>query len=177
MWTMASSSTGSPSFVAGRNFHWLKAGMAPGGRLSKFGGLLRTGGVSGAAESDGINAGCEADRLSFGRIPPRPETELPGRGLPPLMLKQTELFPAPPPVPPLLAVFPSEEPFALSGPAGEPPGTPGVLPSGEMETRAARFPRGGCTTGAGGPGVAERAMNVAAAPFDDAGCAARSEEH
>src|SRR5438034_996427 len=74
-------------------------------------------------------------------------------------------LPLPVPVPPLLAEPPPEPPFAPGVPFGAPPGTPGCLPSGERETRAARFPCGG-TTGAGGAGDAERAMKVAAAfPF------------
>ncbi len=86
-------------------------------------------------------------------------------GWPPLMLTSMPFLPLPLPVavPSLL----SGPPPALPAPGmlfGEPPGTPGCLPSGEMETRAAKFPWGG-TTGAGGPGVAERAMNVAAFPF------------
>src|SRR5204863_254095 len=55
-------------------------------------------------------------------------------------------------------------------PFGELPGTPGCLPSGEMETRAARFPCG-ATTGAGGAGDADSAMNVAAFPFVTPDCA------
>ena len=84
-------------------------------------------------------------------------------GLPPLMLISIALFPFPllVPVPP---AGPPAFPAAPETSLGEPPGTPGCLPSGEMESRAARFPCGG-TKGAGGPGVAESAMNVAGSSF------------
>jgi len=83
------------------------------------------------------------------------------------MLTSMSFFapPLPVAVPPLLSGPPPALPFAPGIPFGEPPSTPGCLPSGEMETRAARFPCGGCTTGAGGAGVAEREMNVVAFPF------------
>src|SRR5207245_10960089 len=99
--------------------------------------------------------------------PPRAELAPIAGGRPPLMLTSMPFFTLPLPVafPPLmLAGPPAAPPFAAGVPFGEPPGTPGCLPSGEMETRAARFPCGG-TTGAGGPGVAERAMKVAAFPL------------
>src|SRR2546429_5220273 len=82
---------------------------------------------------------------------PRPDIPLFAGGFPPRMLTSTPLFPAfvaPPLVP--------APPTAPAAAFGAPPGTPGLLPSGEIETRAARFPSGG-VTGAGGAGAAERA--------------------
>ena len=77
-------------------------------------------------------------------------------------------FPAPPapspsvPVPP--PVLPVTEP--LPEPVGEPPGLPGCAPSGEIEIRAERFPAGISGGGAAGPGVAESAIRVFAAPVE-----------
>ena len=98
--------------------------------------------------------------------PPRPKFPEFARGCPPLILTSMSFFPPPlpVPVPPRLSGPPLAPPFALGVPFGEPPGTLGCLPSGEIETRAARFPCGG-TTGEGGPGVAERAINVEAFPL------------
>lgn len=82
-------------------------------------------------------------------------------GSPPVMLIPGGPFPAPfglPPVPPGLPAPPPEPPVDPSTPAALPPGTPGCAPSGEITTRAERFPAGTCNPGAGGAGVAERAM-------------------
>src|ERR1700691_2567259 len=64
-----------------------------------------------------------------------------------------EFFPAPP----ALAADPPAPPLP-SVPFGEPPGTPARGPSGEIETRAERFPCGTLTTGAGGAGAADIAI-------------------
>src|SRR3989441_12366974 len=88
------------------------------------------------------------------------------------MLTSIPFFPLPlpdPVLPPLSDPLPAP-PFAPGVPLGEPPGTPGCLPSGEMETRAARFPCD-ATTGAGGAGDADSAINVAAFPFVTPDCA------
>src|SRR5215471_21442542 len=93
---------------------------------------------------------------------PMPETVPGAFGDPPVTLTPVELAPVagPAPVPPAgCSLFPLEFGFA----SGEPPGTPGFFPSGEMVTRAARFPGGGAT-GAGGPGVAESATSVCPEP-------------
>ena len=74
--------------------------------------------------------------------------------------------PVPPPVPGGLAA-----PLALGVPFCGPPGTPGCFPSGEMETRAARFPCGGAT-GTGGAGLAESAIKVEELPLKPASCVA-----
>ena len=92
---------------------------------------------------------------------PRPEVPWFAGGFPPLILMSIAPFPfvMPEPLPPL--------------PPAKPPGlpdAPGCLPSGEMDKRAARFPRGG-TTGAGGPGVAESAIKVAGLPSPVLACA------
>ncbi len=94
-------------------------------------------------------------------------------GFPPLMLTSNPLSaPSEPlPDPPLLPGPPPAPPLDLGIPFGAPPGTPGWWPSGEMETRAERFPCGSCAMGTGGAGVAERAMNVAAFPFAALACA------
>ncbi len=96
-------------------------------------------------------------------------------GFPPLMLTFTPFFPPalPVPVPPPLPGPPPAPPLAPGVPFGAPPGARGCLPSGEMETRAARFPCGSMT-GAGGAGVAESAINVAVFPFATLGCAPTS---
>ena len=96
------------------------------------------------------------------------------RGAPPEMLTLVELVPAPPPefvaeAPWSAPEFPVEFGFASTAP----PGTPGFFPSGEIVTRAARFPAGDAT-GAGGPGVAESAINVWPEPFGEVSCAATS---
>src|SRR5713226_4675095 len=88
-------------------------------------------------------------------VPPRPDTGEDAFGFPPLML-----MPGPPdpfrlpPVPmPLRLLGPSPaRRFAPAFPSGEPPGTPGRSPSGEIEIRAARFPE---TTGRFSVGAAE----------------------
>src|ERR1700676_2391668 len=89
-----------------------------------------------------------------------------GVGLPPLMLTVVEFVPAifPGAEPPTLSAVPPTPPLLFSLGKGLPPRTPGCLPSGEMETRAARFPCGGAL-GVTGPGVAERAMSVEALAF------------
>ena len=88
-----------------------------------------------------------------------------GVGLPPLMLTVVEFVPAifPEAEPPWLSAAPPRPPLLFSG-KGLPPGTPGCLPSGEMETRAMRFPCGGAL-GATGPDVAESAIRVEALGF------------
>src|SRR6266404_504574 len=98
--------------------------------------------------------------------PPRPEMVLALFGAPPVMLFPTELVPAPPEFASALAV---EFDFA----SGEPPGTPAAFPSGEIATRAARFPAGGAT-GADGPGVAESAISAWPEPLGEVSCAASS---
>ena len=89
-----------------------------------------------------------------------------GVGLPPLMLTVVEFVPAifPEAEPPRLSAAPPTPPLLFSWGIGLPPTTPGCLFSGEMATRAARFPWG-VELGATGPGVAERAMRVAALGF------------
>ena len=73
----------------------------------------------------------ELGRLSLPE-PPSPETEALGLGAPPLMLMETGLFPAP--APPLFAA-----PAPPLGVGEELPVAPG-LPSGEIATRADKFP-------------------------------------
>src|SRR5579883_1236141 len=92
------------------------------------------------------------------RVSPRPETPVCGIGSPPLITIPIELFPP--------AVVPGNgvPPPPVAGDPGAPPGTPGFLPSGDRETRAAKFPSGTGTTGAGGAGVAESAISVLAEP-------------
>src|SRR4029077_14797395 len=67
------------------------------------------------------------------------------------------VVPPPPLVPPIEDEFPPEPPLPR-GPFSAPPGTPGCLPSGEIATRADRFPCGTVTSGAGGAGEAESAI-------------------
>src|ERR1700704_4868212 len=69
--------------------------------------------------------------------------------------------------PPLPA---ADTPFVPT-PSEAAPGTPGCDPSGEIETRAERFPAGTDGGGATSAGVAESAINVLASP---AGCCANS---
>src|SRR6266853_356417 len=69
--------------------------------------------------------------------------------------------------PPLSA---EDTPFVPT-PSEAAPGTPGCDPSGEIETRAERFPAGTDGGGATSAGVAESAINVSASP---AGCCANS---
>src|SRR4029077_5303525 len=66
-------------------------------------------------------------------------------GLPPLMLIPT-------------ALFPTRLPESAGAPVG-----PG-WPSGDIESRGARFPCGGCT-GAGGAGLAESAIKALGPPL------------
>lgn len=89
------------------------------------------------------------------------------------MLMPTGLFPA---ASPALGPDPPPDPFEE---APEPPGVPAPLPSGETATRAARFPLGTSTMGAGGAGVADKAIIVADGPpaapaFSTASSGARS---
>ena len=91
-----------------------------------------------------------------GAIPPLEECE------PPLTLTAAgseaplpaEFFPAPP----LLEAPPPVPPFSFE-PWSTPPGLPGCLPSGEIATRADRFPCGTLTSAAGGAGFAEIAIS------------------
>src|SRR5258708_6439098 len=96
-----------------------------------------------------------------------PEVTSALRGAPPEILTAVGLVPAPPAEP--AEGFPVPFDFA----SGVPPGAPGFFPSGEMVTRAARFPAGGAT-GADGPGAAESAISVCAEPFGEVSCAATS---
>src|ERR1700683_877021 len=64
-----------------------------------------------------------------------------------------EFVPAPPA---LAAVLP--DPPLLAAAFSEPPGAPDLAPSGEIAMRAARFPCGTLTSGAGGAGAAEIAI-------------------
>src|SRR5580698_2056379 len=115
-------------------------------------------------------------RLPDGVIPP-----LPARGAAPLML--TAAGREPPLAPPAVFATPEDAdrppPFSPA-PAAAPavaPGVPGFAPSGEIEIRAARFPSGTLTWGAGGAGDAESAIRrrrpaspwSAAAPISGAG--------
>src|SRR5271163_991548 len=61
------------------------------------------------------------------------------------------------PAPPTLAADPPDPPLSAA-PFAEPPGAPDLLPSGEIATRAERFPCGTLTSGAGGAGDAEIAI-------------------
>ena len=90
---------------------------------------------------------------------PNPETELFATGFPPLILiVADDLLDA-------LSVPVEAELFTSAGAAAEAPVAPG-LPSGEIATRAARFPCGGAI-GASGPGMADNAINVAAFSVED----------
>src|ERR1700686_4963249 len=90
--------------------------------------------------------------------PPKGETLALGFGLPPLIVMPVAFFP--PPLLPAASVFPPMD----AEDAGAPPGTPGCLPSGEIATRADKFPSGTGTAGAGGAGEAERAIRVPVEP-------------
>ncbi len=83
-----------------------------------------------------------------------PEVGLVFALFPPVMKMPSGPWPAAPP--------------ALSPPAPMPdvvpPGVPGLGPSGEIETRAERFPAGIVGGGATGAGVAERAIRVSLSP-------------
>src|SRR5580658_3321138 len=97
-----------------------------------------------------------------GRFAPRPP--LPERGVGELTLMAAGRLLAPAPL------APPSTPWALPDPAPPPPETaaplfapaavPAFPPSGEIEMRAARFPSGIFTFGAGGTGVAERAIRL-----------------
>ena len=80
---------------------------------------------------------------------PRPEIELALFGEPPLMLTAMEFVPAPELAPEARSV--PESPVTFGVASGKPPGAPGFFPSGEMATRAARFP-GGWRDGCWRPG-------------------------
>src|ERR1700722_17240420 len=95
--------------------------------------------------------------LNFPR-PPRPEKLELDFGFPPLIVMPVAFAP-----PALLLAATVVPPFEAEGVA-EPPGTPGFLPSGEIATRADKFPSGTGTTGAGGAGEAERAITAPAEP-------------
>src|SRR6516165_5245771 len=82
---------------------------------------------------------------------PKPELGEFGFGFPPLILMPMELLAAG-----SLAV-PEALPEVLAAAA---PPVPLSLPSGETATRAARFPFGTSTIGAGGAGAADRAITV-----------------
>src|ERR1700719_2755076 len=99
--------------------------------------------------------------LNFPR-PPRPEKLELDFGFPPLIVMPVAFAP-----PALLLAATVVPPLEAEG-ADTPPGTPGFLPSGEIATRADKFPSGTGTTGAGGAGEAERAMRV---PMEPAGAA------
>ena len=92
--------------------------------------------------------------------PPGPEMREELFGLPPVMLTPGEV-PIPPPdvapFPPGLVALPFAPPFP-GVPFGEPPGAPGCVPSGEIETREERFPGGICAGGGTGAGIAESAI-------------------
>src|SRR5713101_4956960 len=122
------------------------SGFAPGGKEAKSGGPVRsaTSSLSPFGSGRVIN-------LCGGATIFAPPPDALAEGLPPLMLIPTALLPA------LLPEF--AEAFAFAAPFGVPPGAPGCLPSGEMETRAAVLPCGGCT-GAGGAGLAESAIKA-----------------
>ena len=100
--------------------------------MAKFGGPVRSGGSSTELLGSGrLKADCA---LGITNLPgePSPETLASGLGLPPLIEMPTELLPVP------LPEFPAS-PLPLPAPGallGEVPG----LPSGEIATRAARFP-------------------------------------
>lgn len=95
-------------------------------------------------------------------------------GLPPEMLTPVGfvLVFAPPPEPGFAPLAPFDPPatagfspgraaalpFAVGSVAGAPPGTPGRVPSGEMETCAERLPAGTLISGETGAGLAERAI-------------------
>src|ERR1700730_9540053 len=119
--------------------------FAPGGSYAKSGGPVRSATSSLSPFGSGRVINLRTGALIF---PPAPAAL--AEGLPPLMLIPTALFPAPLPV------------FA---------GAPGCFPSGEIETRAARLPGGGCT-GAGGAGFAESAMRAFGAPLAAVNCVA-----
>jgi len=127
----------------------MSSGLAPGGRVAKFGGPVRSRGSS----VEAFGSGRFRPEVLFGMVslpaPPRPEALAFGFGSPPLMLMPMSFFPA----------APLEPPFPPSVELDEEPVAPG-FPSGEMETRAARLPCGTGTTGAGGAGFAESAISV-----------------
>ena len=88
------------------------------------------------------------------REPPSPETLFFATGLPPEMLTETGLLLLPEPVPDF-AVAPGapDAPVGTTAAEGVADGEPGCLPSGEMATRAERFPCGTATAAAGGAGA------------------------
>src|SRR5207249_6851390 len=149
------------------------SGCAPAGSDKKLGGPVRSGASSDFACGSGLVIKARGGGALIFAGPPRPELAPLAGGWPPLMLTSMPFFTLPLPVafPPLmLAGPPAAPPFAPGVPFGEPPGTPGCLPSGEMETRAARFPCGR-TTGAGGAGDADSAINVVTLPCATPDCA------
>src|SRR6266852_1887114 len=90
--------------------------------------------------------------------PPRPATLELGFGFPPLIVMPVAFGP------PALLLAASAFPPLEAEDAGAPPGTPGFLPSGEIATRADKFPSGTGTTGEGGAGEAESAISVPVEP-------------
>src|SRR5208282_5386790 len=152
----------------------MDSGLAPGGRAAKSGRLVISGGSFLSARGSGrVTKDRGEGELSFAAEPPNPETPLFAGGLPPLTLTPMASLPGPTPaVPPGLSVLPLAFPLAAGALLAEPPGTPGCFPSGEMEMRAERFPWGGCTLGAGGAGVAERAMNPGELALTELDCEA-----
>src|SRR5438874_11700721 len=143
----------------------ISSGFAPGGSAVKFGGAVLTASSSDVVFGRVISV-CGVGAVIFSASP-SPDIPLFAGGFPPRMLMSATLLPAL--VPPVLLDEPVAGPFAPGVSLGEPTGTPGFLPSGEMETRARRFPCGG-TTGAGGAGVAESAINVEELPFSPDNC-------
>src|SRR6516164_3776098 len=135
------------------------SGLAPGGSAAKFGGPVRSGRSSTVAFGSGrFTAATDFEKLRS-RPSPSPETVALGLGFPPLMLTPISLLPPPP----KSAAAPDAS-VALVGAVPVPAGTPGCFPSGDMETRAAKFPCGTVTAGAGGAGAAERAIRVLEGP-------------
>src|SRR5260370_1126169 len=124
------------------------SGGEPGGRRAKFGGPVRAGpSARGAVGSGRVMSACGCAMLNF-PTPPSPETLELGFGFPPLITMPVALAP-----PALLLAISAVPPFEFEE-AGDPPGAPGFLPSGDIATRADKFPSGTGTTGAGGAGEA-----------------------
>ena len=103
--------------------------------MAKLGGPVRSGGSSTELLGSGrLKADCA---LGITNLPvvPSPETLASGFGFPPLIEMPTELLPVPLPEFPV-SPLPLPAPGTLLGEVPEAPG----LPSGEIATRAARFP-------------------------------------
>src|SRR3989449_1624238 len=104
-------------------------------------------------------------------VPPRPDTGEVAFGFPPLMLMPgaPDSFRLPPVPTPLRPLGPSPaRRFAPAFPSGEPPGTPGRSPSGDIEIRAARFPETIGRISVGGAGVIDNAISVCGSAADGA---------